>query len=148
MRASIVAGVTTIRTGRRFDRRAVRVEQDVLKRSPKDLVPHVVFRRSKIERGWRHLRQRLLVSDARVEKRNRGCEALSGGWARVSQRPDVAQTIVLGVVIAESVAQNRHERYPVVVFIRLDTGESSVNSDQLSAARHLDTLQTEYLRGC
>src|SRR5262249_9831776 len=148
MRASIVAAVTTVRTGRCFDRRPVRIEQNVLKRGPEDFVPHIIFRRSKIEcRRW-HLREFLLVSDARIEKRNRGRETLSDCRARVSQRPDVAQTIVLSVVVAESVAEDGHQRNPVVVFSRVETSEPRVNSNQLGAARDLDTLQTEYLREC
>src|SRR5690349_20588217 len=148
MRATIIARVTAVRTGRRLDRGAVRIEQNVLQRGPKDLVPHVVLRRREIEGRRRHLREALLVSDARVEKRNRRGETLFDCRTRVSQRPDIAQTIVLGVVIAESVAQYRHERYPIVVGSRLDTSESRVHSNQLGAARDLDTLQTEYLRQC
>src|SRR5689334_17099203 len=146
MRTAIVTAVTAIRTRRRFDRSAVRVEQNVLQRRPEDLVPHVVLGRSEIEGRGRNLRQVLLVSDARVEKRNRGGEALFDRRARVSQRPYIAQAIVLSVVITESVAQNRHQRDPVVVFSRLNTGEPRVNSNQLGATGNLDTFETKYLR--
>src|SRR5215216_1060640 len=148
MRTTIVATVPTVRTGRRFDRSAVSVEQNVLKRGPEDLVPHIVFRRSEIKCCRRQLGEFLLVSDARVEEGNRSGESLFDGRARVDQGPNVAQPVVLSVVVAKSVAQNRNQRNPVVVFSRLDAGEPRMNSDQLSPARNVDPLQPEYLRKC
>src|SRR6185369_15587939 len=79
-------------------------------------------------------------------ERDRCCQTLPGCRACIGQRPDIAQTIILGVVDAEGVAQNRHQRYPLVVFSRLDAGESCVNSYQFSTTRHFDALQSQYLR--
>src|SRR6185503_12419636 len=112
MRPAIVAGVASIRTGRRFDRRTVWIEQNTLQRSPEDLVPYLALRRGEINRRRRHPGQFLLVTDPCVEERNRGCQFLLGRGSRIRQRPDITQSIVLSNVIAEGVAQNRHQWYP------------------------------------
>ncbi len=113
VRLPVALRVAAQRRGRSLRGDAVGVEDDVLEREPHEAVPEVLLRVGEVHDGRRHafLTRALLVADAAVEEGDGGGDALHRRRARVGEHPDVAQAVVLGVGVAERVAQDADERH-------------------------------------
>ncbi len=109
LQLAIVARIAAISAGGGSDGGAQRIEFQRLQTIAEQIAINASGGRSQVQRGRWHSIGVASASGAKKPERKRGGGALPGRGPRAGQDPDIAQTIVRRIAVAQRIAQHREE---------------------------------------